>query len=73
MEAVAARREPWAGLRNAGAKADPWNSEPWGRGGNEIVDVTAAARGDDKKVGVIGLIISFWNASFAWKTNMKRN
>lgn len=67
MEAVVARIAPWAGLRNAGAKPVPGNSELWGRGGNEIVEVTAAARGDERKVGVKGLIISFWNASFAAK------
>lgn len=67
MEAVVARMEACAGLKKVGGNPDPWNRELWGRGGNERVDVTAAASGEDKKVGVKGLIMSFWNASFAWK------
>lgn len=59
---------PWAGLRRAGGIAGAWNRDAEGRGGRDRADDTAAAaaRGDERKAGASGLIMSFWNASFAW-------
>lgn len=60
---------PWPGLRRAGGIAGAWNKEAVGRGGRDRADDTAAAaaREDERKAGAKGLIISFWNASFAAK------
>lgn len=68
MEAGVARMGPWAGLSRAGGIAGAWNRDAEGRGGRDRADDTAAAaaRGDERKAGASGLIMSFWNASFAW-------
>lgn len=57
-----------AGLRSAGGMAGAWKSEAEGRGGSDSAEDTAAAaaRGEDRKAGAKGFIISFWNASFAY-------
>lgn len=63
-----ARMGPWPGLSSAGGMAAAWKREVDGRGGRdsaEDTDTAAAARGEDRKVGVRGFIRSFWNASFA--------
>lgn len=67
MEAGVARMGPWPGLRRAGGMAGAWKSEVEGRGGSDSAEDTAAAaaRGEDRKAGAKGFIISFWNASFA--------
>ena len=66
MEAGAARMGPCPGLRRAGGRAGAWNSEADGRCGSDSAeDTAAAARGEDRKAGARGFIISFWNASFA--------
>lgn len=69
MEAGVARMGPWPGLRRAGGMAGAWKSEAEGRGGSDSAEDTAAAaaRGEDRKAGAKGFIISFWNASFAAK------
>lgn len=68
MEAGVARRGPWPGRSSAGGRAAAWKSEADGRGGSDSAeDTAAAARGDDRKAGAKGFIISFWNASFAAK------
>ena len=67
MEAGVARMGPWPGLSRAGGMAAAWKSEADGRGGRDSAEDTAAAaaRGEDRKAGARGFIISFWNASFA--------
>lgn len=75
MEAGVARMGPWAGRRRAGGIAGAWNRDAEGRGGRDRADDTAAAaaRGDERKAGARGLIMSFWNASFAWnKTHTRK-
>lgn len=58
---------PWPGLRRAGGMAGAWKREAAGRAGSDSADDTAAARGEERNAGASGLIISFWNASFAAK------
>ena len=66
MEAGVARMGPWPALSSAGGMAAAWKREVDGRGGRDSAeDTAAAARGEDRKVGVRGFIRSFWNASFA--------
>lgn len=69
MEAGVARMGPWPGRSSAGGMAGAWKSDADGRGGSDSADDTAAAaaRGDDRKAGAKGFIMSFWNASFAAK------
>lgn len=63
-----ARMGPWPGLSRAGGMAGAWKSEAEGRGGRDSAeDTAAAARGEDRKAGARGFIMSFWNASFAAK------
>lgn len=65
---------PWPGRRRAGGIAGAWKREAEGRGGRDRADDTAAAAasGEERNAGARGLIISFWNASFAWnKANKK--
>lgn len=60
---------PWPGRRRAGGIAGAWKREAEGRGGRDRADDTAAAAasGEERNAGARGLIISFWNASFAAK------
>lgn len=69
MEAGVARMGPWPGRRRAGGMAGAWKSEADGRGGRDsaVDTAAAAARGEDRKAGAKGFIMSFWNASFAAK------
>lgn len=62
---------PCPALRRAVGIAGVWNKAAEGRGGRvKAVDTAAAAaaaRGDERNAGANGLIISFWNASFAYR------
>lgn len=56
----------WFGFRRVGGMVGVWKSEVDGWGGSDSVEdiVVVVVRGEDRKVGVKGFIIFFWNVSF---------